>query len=356
MSTVNIFTRYEQKENDFTNGLVAILNLSRFDNPHLVTSFLLDELGLVPNGDLDTFRVLRGIQGTADGELRGEGCCIQFETKIVSGTLDAEQIDRHLKKLRTRSELVRRLVLLTPDESRSRYIQQFRSRDTDFILHLGWKRVYDFLLRSVANRAPCVFSELVRQFLERIRDMVFEQDIAGVIVKIHFGKKSEVYEDRYLADMKAGMWTRWDTPREYRNLDGTGRKLLLYDRTKQGITAEVEIEKVERTDTEPDYPWTNQFAPGTLRFFEPPISLSCIRRLVGFESFGVHRKDRSPYRNITREQYQELSGEQPTVGLAEPADASDERGRTGPVGFGHSSIISRPRSRLILVVRRDRMS
>ena len=196
MSTVNIFTRYEQKENDFTNGLIAILNLSKFDSPQLVASFLNDELGIVPRGEVDTFRVLRGIQGTADGELSGESCCIQFETKTVSGTVDPVQIDRHLDKLRLRSESLRRLVLLTPDDTGSRYIQQFRSRDTGLILHLEWKRVYDFLVRYVANRAQCAFSEVVRQFVERIRDAVFEQDFAGVIAKIQFGEKSQVYKDK----------------------------------------------------------------------------------------------------------------------------------------------------------------
>lgn len=324
MSTVNIFTRYEQKENDFTNGLMAVLNLSRFDNPQLVSSFLHDELGLVSDGQIDTFRVLREVPGTVDAELRGNGCRILFETKIVSGTLCRVQIVRHLEALREQTERVRRLLLLTPDDSGSKYIQQYLSIDNTLILHLSWKRLYDFLARSVADMPRCVFSELVRQFLELIRDMVFEQDIAGVVLKIHFGEKSEVYEDRYLAEMKSRMWNRWNTPREYKSLDGTGRKLLLYDRTRQGITAEVEIYKVERTDTEADYPWTNEFASGTLRFFEPPIRLGCIRSLKGFEDFGVYRKDRSPFRNITHEQYRQLTEGQPTVGLAEPGDAPEQ--------------------------------
>lgn len=309
MTTVNIFTRYEQKENHFTNALIAILSISRFDSPQLVTSFLRDVLELVPKGDVDTFRVLRGIQGTADGELRGEGCCVQFETKIVSGTLDPEQIDRHLEKLRSRPELLRRLVLLTPDDSNSRYIQQFCPRDTDFILHLGWKRVYGFLETCIKRGTPSVFSELVRQFLDQIHDTVFVQDKAGIILKVDFGDKSEVYDHKYLDDMKAGRWSQWNTPREYKSLDGTGRKLMLYDKTRQGITVAVEIQKVKRTNLEPDYPWTNVFAPGTLRFFEPPIPLSRIRSVEDLGSFGVHRKDRSPYRNITQEQYRQLTGE-----------------------------------------------
>lgn len=327
MNMVNIFTRYEKEENDFTNGLVAILNLSRFDSSDLVTSLLRDELGLVPNGDLDTFHVLRGIKGTTDGQLSGDGCCIQIETKIVSGILERkdfkDQIDRHLKNLRSCPQSLRCLILLTPDDNSSSYVQQFCQQycscDKELILHLGWKRVYDLLERSIANREPCVFSELVGQFLERIREIVFKQDIAGGIVKIRFGDESEVYAYSYLDEMKDGKWTRWNTPRKYRNLDGKGRKLLLYDRTRQGITAEVEIKEVKRTDMDPGYPWTNEFVLETLRFFEPPISLDRIQSIVGFESFG---RDRSPYRNITREKYQELTREQQTVGLAESANVA----------------------------------
>ena len=178
MNTVNIFTRYEQKENDFTNGLIAILGLSRFDNPQLVTSFLRDEFEVVPKRKVDTFRVLQGIQGTHDGELSGEDCCVQFETKIVSGKLDPVQIERHLAKLRARPEMLRRLVLLTPDDSASQYTRQFCSLDPDLIVHLGWKRVYKFLECSVKTETPSAFSELVRQFLERIHHTVFVQAFA----------------------------------------------------------------------------------------------------------------------------------------------------------------------------------
>jgi hypothetical protein len=309
MSTANIFTRYEQKENAFTNGLVSVLSLSRFAVPELVRAFLRDELGLILSAEVHSFSVLRGIQGTVDAQLRGPDCCIQIETKIVSGALEDEQIDGHLKKLRSRTEPLRRLLLLTPDDGGSEYVKRCLRLDTDLLIHLGWKRVYEFLRNSVANRQPCVFSELVRQFLEWIHDTVFKQDIAGVIAKIHFGKTSQLFPDTYLAEMKQGkdIGTRWNTPRQYKHLDGTGRKLLLYDGEKKSITAEVEIRSVKRTDIEQAYPWTNEFAPGTLQFFDPPIPLSRIRSLPGFENFGMYRKDRSAYRNIAHEEYRQLT-------------------------------------------------
>lgn len=322
MNTVNIFTQYDQLENHFTNGFVSILSLSRFECPGFVGSFLRDELGLPTDEEIDTFRVQPGQDGTADGELSGKECCVWFETKIRSGTLDAVQIRQHLNGdgnhrngLKGRKEKLRRLVLLTPDDSGSRYIKEFLSIDARHVLHLEWKRTYAYLTRFVSETRHTTFSELVHQFLRIIRDMVFEQDLAGVIVKIHFGDESEVYKDRYLDEMKSGMWNHWNTPREYKSLDGTGRKLLLYDK-HQGITAEVEIERVERTDVEADYPWTNEFAPGTLRFFEPPIRLDRIRSVKGFEHFGVYRKDRSPFRNITQEQYRQLFHGQPSIGSA----------------------------------------
>ena len=85
MSTANIFTRYEQDENRFTNGLISILHLSTLDDPRFLPSFLPGEVGPALSGTVHTFRVLQGIQGTADGELCATNVRIQFETKIVSG-------------------------------------------------------------------------------------------------------------------------------------------------------------------------------------------------------------------------------------------------------------------------------
>ena len=308
MSTANIFTGYEQKENRFTNGLICIFRMSTLDNPRFLSSFLRGELGRALDGRIHTFRVLQGIQATADGELCGDDFRIQFETKIVSGSLRRDQIRAHLKNLQGHRARLKRLVLLTPDDSSSRYIKEFLALDATRLLHVGWKRIYDSLSDSIRNRSRSPFTELVREFLEQIQDMVFEQDLAGVILKIHFGADSGVHPDKYLKEFKAGEWDHWNTPRECKSLDGTGRKLLLYDGTRRGITAEVEIKKVKRIKWARAYPWANIFAPGTLRVFEKPIRLSRIRNVVGFEDFGKHRKDRTAYRNITHEQYRQLTG------------------------------------------------
>ncbi|MEA3312169.1 MAG: hypothetical protein U9Q76_08130 [candidate division WOR-3 bacterium] len=304
MNKANIFTYYKQKENQFTNGLISLLELSRLDNPQFVTEFLRDTLRLVPTGEVNKFHVLQEKEtgGTADAELAGEDFCIWLESKIVSGSLRSDQIDAHLKNLYPRPEKLKRLVLLTPDDSNSMYIRKFVSIDPNLILHLEWKRVYKFLENSVKKNK--VFSELVRQFLLLIRDTIFKQDFAGIIQKIAFTNKSGVNPRTYLNELKTGEFsTRWNTPGPYKQLDGTGRKLMLYDGTQKGITVEVEIEKVEETGSEPDYPWTNEFAKGTLCFFVPPIPLS---RIQSLEGFGKFRKSRA-IRNITHEQYRKLT-------------------------------------------------
>lgn len=306
MITANIFTRYEQEENRFTNGLISILHLSTLDDPRFLPSFLPGEVGSALSGTVHTFRVLQGIQGTADGELCGDDVRIQFETKIVSGSLRRGQIRAHLKNLQKHPERLKRLVLLTPDDTNSRYIKDFLAIDRKRILHLGWKRVYDSLEQSIASRSRSPYTEVVRQYLDQIREMVFEQDLAGIILKIHFGDDSGVDPQTYLKELKKGEWDRWNTPRECKSLDGTGRKLLLYDRTRQGITVEVEIKKVKRVKWARAYPWANIFASDTLRLFHEPIPLSRIRDVPGFEDFGKHRVDRTAYRNMTHEQYRQL--------------------------------------------------
>jgi hypothetical protein len=233
----------------------------------------------------------------------------QLETKIVSATLRPDQIRDHLDHLKKSPKSLKRLVLLTPDDGRSHYIKTILSKDQDHqdhVQHVAWKSVYSLLNNWIGRKPDTVFAEIVRQFLHRIRQTVFEQDIVGIIVKVDFGKKSGVFGDKYLTEMKGDEWTRWNTPRKYQNLDGTGRKMLLYDRTRKAITVEVEIEGVSLTNSEPDYPWTNNFAPGTLIVFAEPITLDRIRAVKGFANFGLHPKDRSPFRNMTQEQYQQL--------------------------------------------------
>jgi len=58
MRTVSIFSSYKQ-ENQFTNGLVSLLELSKKVKPSFTASFLKNLLDLEPGGTVQTFRVLK---------------------------------------------------------------------------------------------------------------------------------------------------------------------------------------------------------------------------------------------------------------------------------------------------------
>src|SRR5688572_23421188 len=138
METINLFTRYKQEENQFTNGLISLLALSATDGPAFARAFLAGNAGVTSDAGVASCRVLEGIDGTADAELCGGGCRIQFECKISSGALRPEQVERHLVRLRRHPEEVKRLILLTPDDSRSRYVGQFVNIDSSVVRHLEW--------------------------------------------------------------------------------------------------------------------------------------------------------------------------------------------------------------------------
>lgn len=300
----SFFTHYKQKEDHLTNGLLSLMRLCALQESALVKSFAREVLGLKSAATLSDFRVLRHIDGTADAEICGADCCVRIETKIESGKLRVDQIDSHLARLCTRNERHRLLVLLTPDDSRSAYVRQFVAADTSLLLHVSWRRVHDFLGSVCSGRRHILLAEIAAQLREAIEIDVLRRDVAGIIAKIDFGNKSGVHADRYLDEMRAGKWIKWNTPSKYKGLDETGRRLLLYDRTRKAITVEVEIREVRETRKEEGYPYTNSFAPGTLSVLPEPISVERVRRIL--PGFGEHRKDRSPYRNITHEQYRQL--------------------------------------------------
>jgi len=298
----NIFRHYNNLENHFTNQLISLLSLSRFVPPQLLTP-LLKTLGIDPNQKVLKFRVLRGIDGTADAELSGNDFCVLIETKIERGKLDDAQICRHLERLNARSEAQRSLVLLTPDDGSSSYIRQFRAKYRR-VTHLEWKAVYELCKGCTAGDR--VVSELARQFLAYIHDRIIEQDIVGIIQKIAFGPNSGLSHNTFLDEFNSdnGIGLRWNTPREYKALDGKGRKLLLYDGTQPAITAEVEIREVRCTNDKALFPWTNFYSKETKRVFEPPIPLTRIQTIPTFEKFGT---ERASHRNITYQQYMMLT-------------------------------------------------
>ncbi len=302
MTSVNIFSGYKQEEDRFTNGLIAILNLGRFANPDFVSRFIKTLIGI--DGSVTRqFRVLQGIEGTADAELSGDTYCLYFETKIVSATLRGEQISAHLSNLRKRTEPLKKLILLTPDDSKSQYIARHLAIDPESLFHLSWRQVYDYLESRANEEQNPVLAELIQQYLRRIRQTVFQQDYAGIILKISFGEESGVFQNTYLEEMQEGRWSYFNTRSRYEKLDGTGRKLLFYDATRRGITAEVEIRRVKHDEDESDYRCINEFEPGTLRVFKTAIPIQHILSISGLENF---RKGQNAGRLMTHTQYQAL--------------------------------------------------
>ena len=308
MSDVNIFTDYSQGENRFTNVLFSFLSLARVEYPAFVSGFFADLLEIQSSYPFGSFHVLKEVVGTVDADVRSEDFCILFETKIESMSLEPldhpeYQVPRHLRMLRTQLEPQRRLVLLTPDDGKSNYISKYLQHAPGEIQHLAWKDVYAYLKRFAGLHPKTTIAQLTQHFLDTIHMTIFQQDIAGIIQTIKLGKKSGVFADQYLDEMKRGEWAQWRTPREYKHLSGTCRKLLLYDPERKAITVEVEIAVVRRTDEESDYPWSNIFVPETLRVLDAQISRDSIQLVSGLEKFGIGP---SAYRRITHEQYSAL--------------------------------------------------
>jgi hypothetical protein len=305
---INIFNNYAQEENCFTNGLISLLDLSRTSGEPLFKAFFVELLNFQLAPNISKCRVLAGMDGsTVDAELCGKDIRVRIETKIESGTLRKEQLRRHLRYLTGCPERTKVLIVLTPDDTNSDFIQgfldSFRSRKHR-VVHLEWQRVYEFLSRRTKGRTS-VFREVAFQYLRRVHDRIFDQDFGGIIQKISFGPTSGVDAETYLGEIKS--WRYWDTPRKYEKLVGTGRRLLLYDRTKQAITAAAEIRSVKRTSNRGSFPFRNTFA-GSAEVLKQQIPLAKIREIPGFENFGK-KGDRPPYRNITREQCRQLGVE-----------------------------------------------
>ena len=151
----------------------------------------------------------------------------------------------------------------------------------------------------------------------------------GVICKIWFGKETWVFskhdvlphgESDYLDLMRTGEWPNvmghddlwiWGTPTNY--MKGGRTKLLLYDKFQEAITVITNVIPNEMKenyegceDSDYCFPFRNVMDESTLDILKTPIDLKIIRNIPGvpsFKNFGIHRKDRSPYRVISKEQF-----------------------------------------------------
>ena len=168
--------------------------------------------------DIDTFKVLKETAGTLDAELSNDDICCLLETKIVSGTIRKVQIQSHLESLNTHGQNIRKLVLLTPDDSGSQYVRGFTQINPN-ILHLEWKKVSKFF-DVYSKGKDNLLSKIIRQYSEKIRDEILNTDYVGVILTIAFNEVTGVRADTYLDEMRNGQWTDWKTPGKCWELDG----------------------------------------------------------------------------------------------------------------------------------------
>ncbi len=303
MNCVNIFRYYSQAENRYTSGLISLLKIgSKIDNNILAEFGQLADISLPKKLN---FKVLRDYESTADAEISDDKSVMLIETKIVSGTLRDEQIKEHLNSLDKYKQKNKRLILLTPDSANSHYIKHFINIAPRKIVHVTWNSIIQLLQKSQSK--DIVFSDLVCDYIDEIKN-IFEQDKSAVIVKINFDK-SGVDPDDYLREFKNGEWGDWHTPKKYNELDGKGKKLILYDNSK-GLVSEAEIEKVGRDPERRanDYPWSNKFVKKTLKIYSKPIPLSTIKEIPDKnKKFSNFDRCSTSHWNLTREQYEWLT-------------------------------------------------
>ncbi len=302
-NNTNIFRYYSQAENRYTSGLVSLLKIGSIVDHSLLENFFETLAGVKLLGNIN-LKVLREYDGTADAEILSRELIILLETKVVSGTLRKEQIKRHFFALKEYQQKNKKLILLTPDSVGSHYVNQFLEIAPNKIIHINWNSVISFLLKYQSKDK--LFSELIRDYIEEIKEQIFEQDIAAVIVKIRFGNESKVYRESYLDEFRNGEWNDWHTRNKCDKLDGKGKKLILYDKY-HGLILEVEIEKVRKTNEESKYPWSNKFVKNSLRMYNKPIPLSIIKKIPDKDNkFKNFDRCQTWSWNLTRQQYEWL--------------------------------------------------
>ena len=89
-------------------------------------------------------------------------------------------------------------------------------------------------------------------------------------------------------------------------MDGTGRKLMLYDKTRQAITVIGEIQKATANHLLRRLSLDPFLRTGTLRILPQPIDVTRIRQLEGFKFFG---KCQNACWNVTQQEYRLLTGQ-----------------------------------------------
>jgi hypothetical protein len=131
----------------------------------------------------------------------------------------------------------------------------------------------------------------------------------GIILKVSFGATSEIYPDTYLEELhvRAVSGKPWNLPSMPKVLEGGGKKVLLYDKVRKGITAEFVVARIVKTDLEEMYPWSCYLKSNSVRVFEPLLDAQMIGSIEGLKTLVTGRP---PYRNVSGAQYDQLTNYQ----------------------------------------------
>jgi len=317
----NCFRNYGQTENNFTNGLFSVLEFLTCRDGNFLIKFFADLLNVDFPETNATFKVLPGSEKsktdhgqpvTVDAIVSSGDVALFFETKIKPYSLRPQQIKGHLKRaIGPAREKTKKLVLLTPDDPTSDFLKATISIDPSVIIHLRWKDVRDFLNGHVRQLHDSVLNKLVAEYVDVIKTTIEQQDYIGIIQKVAFTKKTGLScpKDCVRELLKPH---GWGLPKKRNELDGMGRKLLIYSRKAEAqgrkspaILYEAEVLGCkEDANYEPDFPYRYAINADSVVEFDPPISLKKVAELGRFRNFGVRQ---NAYSNLLRTEYEKLT-------------------------------------------------
>jgi hypothetical protein len=104
------------------------------------------------------------------------------------------------------------------------------------------------------------------------------QDFVGIIMKVQFNKKTEMFSRNDII-RELSKPEGWRLPHERWELDGKGKKLLISEPKTRAISIEAEVlagGANKRTDTDPNYPFSNYIKPGSIMAFAIRVSATDI--------------------------------------------------------------------------------
>jgi hypothetical protein len=315
-------------ENQFTNGLFSLLDLSKVIDRDFSRRFFRELCNLELTGQLQ-FAVLPGAEPseekkqmrrgkiTVDGEVHDDKTYIAFETKILSGGLRKDQIVHHLRTaISCRGEPTRRLVLLTPSdptsEGATKYIADCGPECAALgldpgktITHLRWRDVFNYLAQHGKDLKDKLFDTLVDEYLNTIRCTIFDQDYVGIIYKVAFNDTTCLHCPEDIIEALTQP-SGWGMPNRKAGLDSdeaNPKRILIYVGSLKVIFCEAIVQGFrEDSAGEPDFPFRYQVRPGSVRIFDPPIPLSRIKGIETLENLGRLRG----YVRLRNDVYQKL--------------------------------------------------